>query len=218
MKTALKSTFSLILLLLFVIACSLAIILIFAAGWLHTYRVFTGETPIAKVEVSELKQDEAGEYFEVTIQQVKGRSPLASIFNPSDDSDDNLLTPETYKLYGDELHMGGPTIRFKDFLTLFNFDLVYKLAFVRAEYTDPEKEEARNIETMPRRYDLNGGYTTWRSVYDDFRENNFRGQIMKLFINSLPQINTQGIFVGSSPQTLTLCVTEESFFFCDKEI
>lgn len=212
-----KTTSSLVLLLIFVVTCSLSIILFFAAGWLYTYRVFTNETPVAGVTISEQMTDELGDYFEITINQVKGQSPISAMFNPDDPTADAILEEETFKLYGDQVDIGGPTIKFKDFLYLFNFETVYKIAFVRAEYSILEEEDNRTQE-MTRRVDLNGGYSTWRSVQEDIQGKTFRGRVLDIFIDDLPQIDSKGVFVTDEVQRLTLCVTEEGFRFCDREI
>lgn len=214
-----KTTTSIVLLFLFVISCSLAIILFFAAGWLHTYRVFTQESPVAKVEISPLQTDELGAFFDVTITQVVGRSPIAAIFNPEDEFDKQLAEGkiQTYRLYGDQVDIGGPIIKFHDFLTMLNFKTVYKIAYVRAEYSEISIEDAR-ISEMKRRYDLNGGYATWRSIQEDVQNSSFRGNVLKLFIDEIPQLNSRGVFVTDKEQVLTLCVTEEGFIFCDKDI
>ncbi|MCA9380963.1 hypothetical protein KC678_01745 [Candidatus Dojkabacteria bacterium] len=214
-----KAITSIILLFLFVIFCSLAIVLFFAAGWLHTYRIFTAETPVAKLEISPLKEDEKGKYFDVTLIQVIGVSPLAATFNPSNEVDNTLAAGDakTYRLYGDQVDVGGPTIKFHDYLTFLNFETVYKIAYIRSEYSDAKVEEARTPE-MTRRFDLNGGYSTWRSIQEDIQNNTFRGNILKLFVANIPQLNSRGVFVTDKEQTLTLCVTEEGFLFCNKEI
>lgn len=189
----------------------------FAAGWLYTYNIFTRETPVAEVIISPIQEDELGKYFNVSIYEIAGKSPIEALFNPDTSGKNDLLDGQTVKLYGDQVDIGGPTIKFKNFLYLFNFETVYKIAFVRAEYADIEMEDER-VEGMTRRVDLNGGYSTWRSIQEDIQSNNFRGEFLKLFIDNLPQINSRGVFVNEEEQRLTLCVTEEGFFFCDQEI
>ncbi|MCA9386566.1 hypothetical protein KC669_00885 [Candidatus Dojkabacteria bacterium] len=213
-----KAITSIVLLFLFVIFCSLAIIIFFAAGWLHTYKVFTQESPVAKVELSALKEDDKGQYFEVTITEVAGESPLTAMFSPNEEN--TVLARgerKTYKLYGDQFDIGGPTVKFHDYLTFLNFETVYKIAYVRAEYSNPSIEEQRT-SNMDRRFDLNGGYSTWRSIQEDIQNNTFRGSVLKIFIDTIPQLNSRGVFVTDKEQTLTLCVTEEGFLFCNKEI
>jgi hypothetical protein len=217
MKTTTKSVSSLILVILFLFACILFLIIVFGAFWLHTFRVFTEQKPVAELAISELKEDELGTYFEVTYRQIKGRSPLTAVFNPSDENDNILQEAKTFKLYGDQVEVGGPTVKFRDILTLLNFKTVYKVGFIRAEYANIEQENART-DSMNRRFDLNGGYESWRDVQENIQRKTIQGRIMKMFIDSLPQIDAQGIFVTNYPQKITLCVTEEGFFICDKEI
>jgi hypothetical protein len=217
MKTTLKVGSSTILIGIFLVACSVILMLFFAIGWLYTYKVFTQQTPVAAISISALMEDEMGQYFNVTVREVKGTPTLNAVFNPDDTKTQKLNDPKTFKLYGDQFDIGGPTIKFKDFLTFMNIDTVYKIAYVRAEYSNIDTENARTSE-MTRRHDLNGGYSTWRSVQEDVQNNTFRGRIMKIFIDNLPQINSRGVFVTDQEQSLTLCVTEEGFLFCDKEI
>jgi hypothetical protein len=217
MKTTTKTITSLVLIILFLISCILFSIIFFAIAWLHTYKVFTEQKPVAELKISELKTDENGQYFDVTFRQIQGRSPIAAIFNPSEKEDNLLEEAKTFKLYGDQIEVGGPTVKFRDFLTLFNFKTVYKIAFLRAEYSNLATEEERT-DSMTRRYDLNGGYESWRDVQENIQNKTIQGRIMKVFIDSLPQIDSQGVFVTDQQQKITLCVTEEGFFICDKTL
>jgi hypothetical protein len=218
MKKTLKTPFTFFLLILFFFACGLALIIIFGAAWLHTYKVFTSQTPVAEITISEQKEDALGPYADVTVRQVKGRSPLSSIFNPYDKSDDDLLNADSYKLYGDYVEIGGPIIKFKDFLTLFNFKTVYKIALLNAAYvSDIELERNRTAE-MFSRIELNGGFASWKSVQEDVQSDNFRGKLIKAVIDSIPQIDPKGVFVTKQEQVLTLCVTDKGFFFCDRDL
>lgn len=210
----LKSGTSLILIIIFLVACGISMFVFFSAAWVHTFKVFTRETPVAQIRLSELKEDELGEYFEVDVKQIKGRSPLAAIFNPYDETDDELEGVQSFRLYGDEFGIGGPIIRFENSLTFLNFQTVYKLGFVEGVYTNSIEQNARTPD-MTQRFDLNGGYETWRRVFDDVRDETFRGQVMEIFIKDLPRIDPERTFVDDEPQDLTLCVTEDGFVFCD---
>lgn len=186
-------------------------------AWLHTYRVFTEKIPVAEVAVSEIQEDDNGEYVDVTIKQIRGQSPLNSIFSPEESDETDYETTETFKIYGDQVEVGGPIVRFKDFLTLFNFKTVYKVAFIRGEYVDIDDEDARTAE-MPRRYDLNGGYSSWRDVNDSIRSNDFKGSVYKLFIDFMPEIQSAGVIASKNEETVfKICVTEDGFIVCSPD-
>jgi len=214
MKSTTKAIVTITLSALFIFACFASVFMIFAGLWIHTFNSFTEQTPVAEIQLSELKEDDLGEYFEVEVTQVRGRSPLASIFNPEDNSTDNLETPETFVMYGDEFGIGGPIVQFEDFLTLLNFETIYKLGFVEGVYTDFEAQNARTPE-MPSRFELNDGYETWRNVYTDFQGDSIRSRLVRFFVKNIPQIDPQRVFVIDEPQELTLCITEDGFVFCE---
>lgn len=219
MKSIGKLGFSVILLLLFVVACLGVLVLFFFSAWLHTYRVFTEQTPVAKVTISEQKQDESGRYSEVTIQEVKGISPANAIFNPNAADKSELTTPQTFKLYGDTVEIGGPVVKFKDILTLFNFKTVYQIAYMQSKYSNPKEQELADANNTTQLHYLNGGYETWADVQKDITNGTVRGEILKVFIDYLPQLNTRGLFVDpKKPIETVLCVTEEGFLLCDKEL
>ncbi len=215
MKTIVKAFGSLLLFTVFLFACFVGVILIFGAIWLHTYKVFTRQTPVAVLSISEAKTDSYGKYADVTLRQIKGRSPLTAIFNPYDKTQDELDDPQEFKLYGDYVELGGPIMKFEDFLTLLNFQTVYKVALIRGTYEDETAEKARPSEAFSY-YEINGGYEDWRSVYEEMQNpTSFRGRILDIFIDSVPQLDPKGVPVISTPQELTLCITDKGFLFCD---
>lgn len=217
MKNFLKSTTSLLLVIFFLIACMIVISFIFVSSWLHTYSVFTQQKPVATLSLSEQKIDENGPYVDVTLDIIEGISPTAAIFSGTENQSNNVDTT-TYKLYGDFVYLGGPIIKFEDFLTLLNFEIVYKIGQIEAEYTlDLDLEKTRTEETFST-YELNGGIDGWRNVTIAIRDNTFQGQIYSWFIDSIPQIDKQGVAVLDTPQEYTLCVTEEGFFFCEDQL
>lgn len=219
MKSIGKLGCSIILLLLFIVACLGILALTFFAAWLHTYRVFTEQTPVAKVTISEQKEDENGRYTEVTIQEVKGISPTNAIFNPNSRDQSELISPQTFKVYGDTVEIGGPVVKFKDFLTLLNFKTVYQIAFLQSKYSNPNEQKLADENNVTQLHYLNGGYETWAEVQRDITNGTIRGEMLKLFIDYLPQLNTRGLFVDPrKPMEAVLCVTEEGFLFCDKEL
>lgn len=187
-------------------------------AWLHTYRVFTDKRPVAEVTVSEIKEDENGEYVDVTIKQIKAQSPLNRVFNPKEVDLENFEESETYKIYGDEITLGGPVVRFRDVLTLFNFQTVYKLAVIKGDYSDVSKESVRNNPTMPRVYELNGGAESWRDVSDALDRKDLKGRIFEMFIDYGVEIQAAGVFASETKEkTFKLCVSEDGFLICDED-
>ena len=150
--------------------------------------------------------------------RIRGRSPLVSIFNPDDKTQDDLSEPTQYKIYGDYVEIGGPVMKFENFMALLNFETVYKIALLNGAYVTDRDLEKNRTEEMFSRFELNGGFANWKGVQEDVQDGNLRGKIIDIFIDSIPQIDPKGVFVTKKEQNLTLCVTEEGFRFCDKEI
>ena len=188
---------------------------LFVAGWMHTYRVFTRKTPIAQMEVDGLQQDELGPYTEVTLTFNQNQSALTSLLIRSEsDTMEPLGEPQTYKLYGDEVALDGPVLKMKDQLLLLNTNNIYKVVRLRSEYSNPDFED-RRTEEMTRRYDLNGGIQSWRSLDETYRSNSPRGWFYRLFIDT-STIQSAGIFVTEDNETYTVYVTPTGFTF-DKD-
>jgi hypothetical protein len=218
MKTTTKTVFSLVLALVFMFACFVITVIVFAMAWLHTYRVFTDKRPVAEVTVSALKEDDNGEYVDVTVKQIKAQSPLARIFNPKDVDIEDFEETQTFKIYGDEITLGGPVVRFRDVMTLFNFKTVYKLAVIKGDYTNVEREKGRDNINMPRIYELNGGAESWQDVSDALEKKDLKGRIFEMFIDYGVEIQAAGVFASeNNEKTFKLCVSEDGFLICDED-
>lgn len=203
MKRALKIIFSLVLIVLFLIACMLIMTFGFVAAWLHTYRVFTFRAPIAEVSVSELKSDEKGEYAEVRVSVITTKSALDESLGRNVDDGTQVYD---YKLYGDTIYLGSPIIKFKDQLILFNFQTIYKLGKVYARYDFDNQKELNRSPEIASSYDINNGYGDWKTIHDNFTSNTIQGFFYRLFVDTT-QISSAGVPASNRPLTYTVYMT-----------
>ena len=220
MKTFFKSSATIILILFFITAILIAVTLLLSASVFYTYKIFTAQDPIASLQISEQKYDDLGPYADVTLIQKFGISPMAKIFNQSDSTTlENQIITTKFKLYGDIVYLGGPIIKFEDYLTFLNFNTIYKIALINSAYEFNIDLEKNKTKEMFSTYELNGGLEGWREMAKKIQDkNSIEGHIYRYLIDSVPQVDKQGIIVLDKPQSATLCITEEGFFFCDKPL
>ncbi len=153
----LKVIFSLVLTIIFIMACFAAFIIFSFASWLHTYKSFTQRRLVAVIEVQPSKTDQSGfEYTNVTYRPVKEESALISVLNPGNSDEEELGNTQEYKLYGDHFEVGGEIVKFKDFWNLFNLRNIYKVTRLEGDYTDAST--AKSLPSEKRSViELNGG-------------------------------------------------------------
>ncbi len=145
--------------------------------WLQTYRAFTARTLVAQVEVSELFSDENGPYMNVVYTPYEQQSALAHIFSSGDETP--LGEPQEFKIYGDTVYIGAPTVVFHDSLIVLNFETIYKVATIYGRY-DLDNEMERNRREISS-FELNGGVDgTWRAFRN--RQGDFP---YNLFVNTV---------------------------------
>ncbi|BCX13943.1 MAG: hypothetical protein KatS3mg085_475 [Candidatus Dojkabacteria bacterium] len=217
MKTLNKIILSLILLSLFLFACLLISATSFVGIWLRTYQVFTDKTLVAEVSISELRQDENGEFAIVKYKPIKNQSALARIFF-KDETRVEEASEQEFKVYGDSIHIGGPIIKFKDNLILLDFKTIYKVAKIFGRYNiDNEKEINKNeIQMQFSNYDLNGGIdATWKDLSENLSKDSFKSKIYNFFIDTT-QLSVPGQFVLNTPQTYNLYITNTGFLWDQK--
>lgn len=144
--------------------CAFAAALAFFGLWLHTYNVFTERILVAEVNISEQRTDEDGEYADVVYQPYAQQSALSHLFTGPQATDPNAQV-QTYKIYGDTVHIGGPILRFYDHLILVNFKTIFKVGTIYGRYNfDNSKELNRKVISS---FELNGGIDpTWRDIND----------------------------------------------------
>lgn len=196
-----------------IIVCIVALGIFFAVGtWLNTYKVFTQKTAVAEMTITEIRQDELGPYVEVELTEFDLDSGLeASLFGIKQTAESELeSSTKTYKLYGDEIYIGGPVIKLKNTFLLANANNVYRIGRLSASYTDSELEAKRDNSTMPNRYELNSGYSEWRRVNQTYESNSALGVLYRTLIESI-NIQTPGIFVPERESTYIVYATFQGF-------
>lgn len=213
MKQTGKIITSLILLVSFLSICLILVSFGYFGAWLHTYKAFTAKTKVAEITISEQKEDDLGEYFEVEYTPVKNESALVKWIAPGSGKSDELEKPQTFKLYGDTVHIGGPIIKFKDELILFNFKSIFKIGKIYARYNiDNELEQSRTPE-MASSFDLNGGIDqNWQDIHNNLTNDNLKGGFYRSFVDTT-QISTPGQFVSNKKLKYTLYITNNGFLW-----
>ena len=215
MKSTSKLILSLVLVIVFLLACGLVLSLGFVGAWLHTYRAFTERKPVAQVTLSEQKEDEFGKYVEVEYKPVDEDSALVSFITGEPQSSDDFSDSQNFKLYGDTVHVGGPMIKFRDELILFNFDSIYKVGKIFSRYNIDNEAEINRNETQMKNssFDLNGGIdSNWKNVHDNLTQDNLEGRLYREIIDTT-QLDVPGQFVSNKPLTYTLYITNNGFIW-----
>lgn len=164
MKRLLSVTTTLLLGVTLIAVCAFAAALAFFGLWLHTYNVFTERILVAEVSISQSRSDENGEYADVTYIPYLQQSALSHLFTGPQTTQPNTAM-QTFKVYGDTVHIGGPIVRFYDQLLLINFKTIFKVGTIYGRYNfDNEKERNRKVISS---FELNGGIDpTWRDIND----------------------------------------------------
>lgn len=213
MKNATKIITSLLLIIIFLLACGAMLSIGFVGAWLHTYRVLTDRRPVAEITISELKEDDLGQYMDVTYKPIKEESALVALIAPDDSEDVEFEQEQTFKLYGDTVHIGGPMVKFNDGLILVNFKTIYKVGKIFSRYNIDNEKEINKTPEMQKKssYDINGGIdSNWQSVHDKLTENSLRGKIYRIFVDTT-QLDVPGQFASNREQTYTLYITNNGF-------
>ncbi len=219
MKGFFKSTTTLVLIIVFLVACILSMLLIFAASWLHTYKSFTREKTVAEIRISEQKEDELGKYVEVELTPiVNDQSALSRIFIGEEDPNPTKLSTETYKLYGDLVEIGGPIIKFKNGLILVNFETAYKLNILDVEYENDDVAEENRTSEMIDRVRIGENDNTYRQIADAIREDSITGKIYKIFFDGEPQRKQTAIYVTDKPVEGVIVIRNDGFHWIAKEL
>lgn len=209
-KKFVKVIFSLILTIIFIIACFLAFIMFSFASWLHTYRAFTQKKLVAIIEVQPSKKDERGfEYTTLTYKPVKEESALIRMLTGSNSESEDFDGDKEYKLYGDHVELGGEVVKFNDFWTLFNLKSIYKVTRLEGDFTDAET--AKKLPSEERSvYELNGGTDDyWKRLQKNTSDYDF------LVDTVYGSYATK--FVQDEPQTYGLYITEDGFLLDNVE-
>lgn len=206
MNKFIKITVSLVLTIIFLLACIITLLLLFFGAWLHTYNALTKETVVAEVIMYPIKSDDAGDYIEIEFTAFSQESALTSMVNPNLQPADEVGRTQKLKLYGDSVGIGGPMVKFHNELILLNFDTVYRLARVRGTYElDIEKERNRTEFSV---LDLNGGFDqTWWTLNDN--EGNWP---YNMFMDRVQfSVPAEPGFRSGEPKKYNIVVTKDGF-------
>lgn len=212
MKNVGKTIVTLVLIIVFLIACMLLIVIGYTGAWLHTYQAFTAKTEVADVTISEQKHDDKGDYVDVEYTPIQTESALVSVIAPNNGTAPTKKDTQKFKLYGDVVYIGGPIIKFKDGLILLNFKTIYKIGKIYARYDLDNAKEIARTPDIASSYDLNGGIADWKNIYDAYNADTFMGKIYKLFIET-PQISSPGMFVNNKVNNYKLYITNTGFMW-----
>lgn len=213
MRKLFRSFVSLILVVILLITCIVALTLGYAGLLLHTYNVFTQREPVAKVTISEQREDDLGKYAIVKIQQIKPESTALTrgVFGDSN-TNSKLSTPEEFKVYGDFVYIGGPVLKFQDSLIWMNFQNAYKVGKLYGRYEfDNNLENNRTLETSSN-FDLNGGFAEWQEVYRLYQEEGFLGDIFRSIFDTT-FMSVAGQYVGNRDISYTVYITNTGFLW-----
>ncbi len=209
MKNVMRIIFTLSLVILFLSLCLGIISIGYSGIWLHTYNVFTERTKVADIELSELKEDDGGQYVDVVYKEYKQPTGLESVLGISSIK----ISEKSFKIYGDSIYIGGPILKFKDELTLFNFKTMYKLAKIYGRYSDNNQEISRNdIALTSYSYDLNDGYGDWKNVFEVYRSDSFVGEVYRQFIDTT-QLSEPGQFATNRLLKYELYIANSGFIW-----
>jgi hypothetical protein len=213
MKNLSKTVISLLLIIVFLVACGVLMTIGYAGMWLHTYNAFTAKELVAEVTLSEQRNDNVGPYVDVTYTPIKQQSAFSRLIAPSEE--DGLEEPQRFKIYGDTVHIGGPIVKFEDGLILLNFETIYKVGQIYGRYNLDNELEINRTEEMRENmsFILNGGIDgNWKSINDNLTEDTFLGSIYRAFIDST-QIDAPGKFASNKEVTYNLYITNNGFLW-----
>lgn len=209
MKNAFRTIISLSLIISFLVLCIIVLTAGYAGLWLHTYNVFTQKTKVADIELSELKNDENGDYVNVHLTEYSYGSGLETLLYSSN----YKVQSHEYKIYGDTIYIGGPIVKFKDELILLNFKTMYKLSKIYGRYSDNDLEISKNADAQKESsYNLNDGYGEWKTMFENFRSDSLLGKIYRLFIDTT-QLSEPGQFASNKALNYSIYISNNGFIW-----
>ena len=168
MRNLVKFTSTLLLFCLFLIICFIITVSGYTALLLRTYSVFTQREEVAKVTISERKEDSLGQYADVYIKIKKSENTaFGQLFGIASSPTPEVNFDEySFKIYGDTVHVSGPVIKFRNELIFVNFKTIFKMSqvYVSDNY-DNDAEEKRHAETSSE-FSINGGISDGKSIFE----------------------------------------------------
>ncbi len=215
MRNLVKFTSTLLLFCLFLIICFIITVSGYTALLLRTYSVFTQREEVAKVTISERKQDSLGQYADVYIKIKKSENTaFGQLFGiGSSTTPESNFDEYSFKIYGDTVHVSGPVIKFRNELIFVNFQTIFKLGQLYGRYNfNNDAEENRPAEAFSS-FDINGGISEWQSVFEFYQnDGGFWGWIVRGIVDST-QISSEGQPITSQPHDYTVFITNEGFLW-----
>ncbi|KKQ36236.1 MAG: hypothetical protein US52_C0004G0002 [candidate division WS6 bacterium GW2011_GWA2_37_6] len=207
-KKLIKVIISLSLFIVFLVVCFALFAVFSIAGWLHTYKTFTQKELVAVVELEGMQIDEQGyEYTTIKYKPVKDQSALTSIFSSREGDGDQYEETKEYKIYGDQVELGGDFIKFSNALNLFGIKNIYKVSRLEGDFSNPDK--AANVEKGKRTvYAINGGTDDyWKFLQENTED-------MDFIVDSVYG-SYSSKFIRGEKTTYGLYVTEDGFILDD---
>lgn len=157
MKTAIKIITSLLVLILVISICSFGVIAFTFGTWLQTYQAFTKEELVAEITINRIEPEGDFSRMRVEYRPVTHTNALDLLFGIASDDVETEVT--VYEIYGDQVIVGGPVVKFNNIPTLLGFETIHKVARIQGSYLDID---LANRIPEGNVYELNGGIDeTW---------------------------------------------------------
>jgi hypothetical protein len=196
----LKVIASLVLVILALLMCMAITYSAMFGLWLQTYQAFTTKTLVAEITVERLAPENGVERMKVLYKPVQISSAFDTFVSGSQGKASALVTEE-YILYGDQVLVGGPVVKFENIPTLLGFETVYKVSRIQGSFIDTVK--ANNMPSGSVQ-DINGGIDdTWSY---------FEAQSEKLpWLIDTAYFSLAGKSISRQSSTYGLFITEDGF-------
>lgn len=125
--------------------------------WLRTYQAFTREELVATITINRLPAENGQSKFKVKYQAKQLPDALSQFLSSTNNEPTQNLSAE-YTLYGDQVLVGGPVVKFENVPVLLGFSTIYKVARIQGAYIDTSKNQQLTGNVA----DINGGVdSTW---------------------------------------------------------
>jgi hypothetical protein len=207
MKHVPKVVVSLVLVIVFLVACITLGGMLFIGGWLQTYNALTSKTLLAEVSLSELKKDDDGTYIDVTYTPYEPQqTALSKLLDSGSQTNSVKQIAQSFKVYGDSVHIGGPIVKFHDNLILLNLKTIYKVGVLYGRYDfDNSAELNRKVQSS---FTLNGGIDpTWRDLM--LKQNDWP---YNMFVD-YSQLSDPGMPAQTKPTSYKFYINNNGFAF-----
>lgn len=125
--------------------------------WMRTYQAFTREELVATLTINRLTPENGRARFKVKYQAKQFPDALSQFLSSKENVSNPVVTAE-YTLYGDQILVGGPVVKFESIPVLLGFNTIYKVARIQGAYIDNAKNQTLTGNVS----DINGGIdSTW---------------------------------------------------------